>query len=670
MSLVKYIKRERTAVTLLQEMASAEDEYPLALDLETYAVDGNDASDPFTSAIRTITFKYNNQIFILDMLYLELSRLTSLLSAALERAILIAHNAKFECRFLLFNGVQVSRVWCTMVAEQILQAGQKSYGFGLADLMYEYFGKELDKTVRAEDWSVPKLSKKQLVYAAEDVVLLDNLYFKQVEKMRQQRPTFKVYSNEYLFYDVIPVRHSKVDLETAALEMQLVPLFAKMEARGISINVKKIQEIKERYSQDVKAQLLKIQKLLPKVPLTKSDAAKKKMQLLYPDLVKPPTNNNDFKRALVLAGVELPKVYDNKQKKYRESLSANTYDLVKHPAGPLIKAHNEANSLLTKYLNNMENWRHPKTKRVHYSVRQILNTSRISISDPPLQQMPHEAWFRNLFVPKKGAVLGKIDYSQLELRIMAHISGDRNMIAEYNKGLQADIHTLTARYIFKTGTPTKQQRTDAKPVNFGNLYGQYPAGLQQYLQKEGVIVTLEEAQIFWEQFFIAYPGVKAFHSRIRETVKYCVENQIDYYGYTVAGRKRVWTYDDMMTRKLAGSAISKKTGKPYLFIRPNEMINNPVQGTAGDGIKRSQVRIENKILKEKLPAQAILQVHDELVFELWGEDKENSEILLIFTKIMEQEMQELITKVPIYAEPSIGDAWGSTEPIEVPWRGQ
>jgi DNA polymerase-1 len=239
----------------------------------------------------------------------------------------------------------------------------------------------------------------------------------------------------------------------------------------------------------------------------------------------------------------------------------------------------------------------PDTGRVHTSFHQaVAATGRLSSSDPNLQNIPirTEAGrrIRRAFVAEAGHLLVAADYSQIELRIMAHLSGDSGLLAAFRNGL--DVHRATAAEVFG-GTPESvgtDQRRAAKAINFGLIYGMGPHGLARQLG-----ITRGQAQEYIDTYFRRYPGVRDFMQAMRE--------QARQQGYveTLFGRRLY--LDDIRARSQAARAGAERAA-----------INAPMQGTAADIVKRAMIAVDAWLSADALPAAILLQVHDELVLEV------------------------------------------------------
>jgi DNA polymerase-1 len=268
-----------------------------------------------------------------------------------------------------------------------------------------------------------------------------------------------------------------------------------------------------------------------------------------------------------------------------------------HALPRIILEHRGLAKLRSTYTDKLPAMVNPITGRVHTSYHQaVAATGRLSSSDPNLQNIPIRSEdgrrIRRAFVPEPGHKLVAADYSQIELRIMAHLSGDERLLAAFAAG--ADIHRATAAEVWGL-TPeevTSDQRRSAKAINFGLIYGMSAFGLARQLG-----IERDAAQQYVDLYFRRYPGVKAFMDRIREQARR------DKYVETLYGRRLYLTDIDHSNQ-------SRRAGAERTAI------NAPMQGTAADIIKRAMIAVDAWIQDEQPPVRMIMQVHDELVFEV------------------------------------------------------
>ncbi len=300
----------------------------------------------------------------------------------------------------------------------------------------------------------------------------------------------------------------------------------------------------------------------------------------------------------------------------------------------VILAHRGLAKLKNTYVDKLPEMRDPETGRVHTSYHQaVAATGRLSSSDPNLQNIPVRTEegrrIRKAFVAEPGFVMLAADYSQIELRIMAHLSGDEGLLRAFSEGL--DIHRATAAEVFGADAPeavTDEQRRRAKAINFGLIYGMSAFGLAKQLG-----IGRQEAQEYVELYFNRYPGVKEFMDRTRE------QAHEDGFVETLFGRRLY--LPEINSRNGMRRAAAERTA-----------INAPMQGTAADIIKRAMIRMDAWLQEERLPVHMVMQVHDELVFEVKSEEVQPMREAI--RKIMEDAAE---LNVPLVVDVGIGDNW-------------
>ncbi len=299
-----------------------------------------------------------------------------------------------------------------------------------------------------------------------------------------------------------------------------------------------------------------------------------------------------------------------------------------------LAAYRELEKLRNTYIEKLPSYVHPRTGRVHTSWNQTATaTGRLSSSEPNLQNVPLRTEvgvdIRRAFVAPPGRILLGADYSQIELRVLAHLSGDENLTAAFANG--EDLHRRTAAVLFDV-PPERvdgRMRGIAKRVNFGIIYGISPYGLARDLG-----ISRDEARAHIERFFAAYPGVRPFLERL------VAEARETGYARTILGRRR----------PIPGLGRGEL---PAIGAEERNAINTPIQGSAADLIKLAMLRLHRAWKEGRLPAEMILQIHDELVFEVdEGEAKASAKTV---RAIMEG-VAEL--RVPLQVEVSVGRHWG------------
>jgi DNA polymerase-1 len=292
--------------------------------------------------------------------------------------------------------------------------------------------------------------------------------------------------------------------------------------------------------------------------------------------------------------------------------------------------------LKSGYIDALPQLLNPETNRVHTSFNQtVAATGRLSSSNPNLQNIPIRSEMgtkiRSAFVPSEGCVLMSADYSQIELRVLAHLSNDAVLTESFQKG--EDIHTRTAAEVFGThpGMQTGELRRRAKVINFGIVYGQTPFGLAKELG-----IPQREAQEFIRRYFDRYAGVKRF---IDETI---LETRRTLISRTLFGRVR--PIPDINSKNPAARSFAERTA-----------VNSPIQGTAADLIKLAMIRIHERLAKSAFGAKMLLQVHDELVF-----DVPEGEVPAM-RELVKSEMENVYQlRVPLLVEIGTGSNWMET----------
>ena len=303
-----------------------------------------------------------------------------------------------------------------------------------------------------------------------------------------------------------------------------------------------------------------------------------------------------------------------------------------HELPKLILEHRAMSKLKSTYTDALPACVNAATGRVHTSYHQaVASTGRLSSSDPNLQNIPvrtHEGRrIRQAFVADPGFRLVAADYSQIELRIMAHLSGDRGLLDAFASG--ADIHRATASEVFAGGGEVgDEQRRSAKAINFGLIYGMSAFGLARQLG-----IERSEAQSYVELYFSRYPGVKAFMDATRESAR------DRGYVETVFGRR-------LYLPEIKSSNVHRRQ------YAERTAINAPMQGTAADIIKRAMLDLDAWIAESGAPVRMIMQVHDELVFEV-----ANDAVGDVAPVIRERMSDAAELAVPLVVDIGEGDNW-------------
>ena len=406
------------------------------------------------------------------------------------------------------------------------------------------------------------------------------------------------------------------------LEMPLVPVLTAMEERGIRVDVDVLGEIDKELATDIEASVKTIHEIAGET--FNVNSTKALGEVLFEKL-----------KIQDEAGVKRPK-------KTQTGWSTDAATLEQHYADvPIVRAlleYREVQKLKGTYVDTLPTYVNPKTGRVHCSFSQVTAaTGRLASSDPNLQNIPVRSArgraLRKAFVPRLPDshgewVLLSADYSQVELRILAHLCGDPGLVKAFAQG--KDIHAATAATIFNVMPElvTREMRSRAKAINFGLLYGMGPARLARETN-----LTVPEARQFIERYFESFPKVRGW---IDETL-----NMARTKGYveTILGRRRKFpeiNADDPRARVFAENAA----------------VNTPVQGSAADVIKKAMIELEARLSKSRLHGQLLLQVHDELLLEVPVKQLEETTEL-----VRECMMTAVPLRVPLQVDFGHGANW-------------
>ncbi len=565
-------------------------EVRLAVDVES------DGLDPHTLTLLMVQVGTAEKAFIFNA-KLELTPLKRLLEDPKIQKIL--QNGKFDYSALkVTREIEINNFFDTMLAERILTTGLEREN-SLEDLALKYTGTQLNKNWESLNWMSTvksgRFTKAQLAYAATDVLILFPIYEKQDQALKRENLT-----------------------QVAELEFSLAPVVAEIEIRGSKIDVKKWRENlqvlngrRSEIAQQIQRELEPYFKV-KQVDLFGNDTA-------VLNLNSPMQVMDAFRKL----GIDIPST--------GEAILAK----VDHPVAKLLLQYRECEKLITGFGENLLEKIHQKTGRLHPDFMQIgADTGRFACSNPNLQQIPSDSAFRSCFIPEPGYKFIVGDYSQIELRIMAELSGDPVFTNAFNQ--DQDLHTLTASQMY--GIPMekvdKKMRFNAKSINFGLMYGRGANSLAAQLG-----VSFEEAEKLLEKYFATYKKVKAWLDKAgREAVK-------KGYSVTLAGRKRWYKELDPgdPTYQRQVSHVERQ-GK-----------NTPIQGTSADMTKYALVGIHKALRDGKYDAFLIHTVHDEIVVEVKAEQAE------VVREVVSNELlkagRRLLKNVPVKAEVKISDVW-------------
>ncbi len=434
-------------------------------DVPMVAVDTETSGwDPYSDRLRLVQVAAGPQhpVLVLDAEHVDPAALGPLLGD--PGVLKVFHHAAFDLRFLATAGVRVSRVADTMLAQQLLDGGEKTNaGVGLAGLASFRLGMELDKSVRDSFGGREPVSAAQLRYAADDAVATLAVFDQQWREL---------------------VGHGLV--RVAKLEFGALPVLADLQLRGVAFDAPRwagvltvLEAELPQLEEQVQAALVS-----PDTPRT----------LFGPEPVNL-DSPEQLREALLRLGLDLPSTRETVLRDHRE-----------HPAVGALLEYRQVAKITSNWGGD---WHarvvHPRTRRVHADWRQIVGTGRIACSDPNLTQVPKEGRYRACFGGEEGRALVVADYSQQELRILAAVSGDAALNEVFTRG--GDLHRTTAAMAFRVAedavTPT--QRAAAKALNFGLMYGM---GAPGFARATGM--DLAAAQQAMQRYFDAFPAVAAW----------------------------------------------------------------------------------------------------------------------------------------------------------------
>ena len=401
------------------------------------------------------------------------------------------------------------------------------------------------------------------------------------------------------------------------LERPLIPILAEMEKTGIVVD----DNILRRLSNDFATRIVELEAIIHEQAGSSFNIASPKQlgEILFDQMGL--EGGKKSKTGAWSTGADV-----------LEDLAANGVAIAQS-----VLDYRQLAKLKSTYTDALMKSINPDSGRVHTSYSMVgASTGRLSSSDPNLQNIPirtHEGrQIRTAFVARKGYKLISADYSQIELRLVAHVAGEESMIAAFHKGV--DIHAQTAAEVFNVPLETMdaETRRRAKAINFGIIYGISGFGLARQLS-----IPQGEARDYIKAYFERFPGIRAYMDEAKQFAK------VNHYVETLFGRR------------IHIPQIEDKNQAVRAFAE-RQAINAPIQGSAADIIKRAMIRLPAALRVENIDADMLLQVHDELIFEV-PEDQTDKAVAAI-TRIMEEAAAPVLSlKVPLVAEAGIADSW-------------
>ena len=509
---------------------------------------------------------------------------------------IVGQNLKFDIPILSRHGIKITKFLAdTMLMSYVLNSTATRHGMDrLADYYLNY------KTTKYTD--VTGTASKQISfaqvkldvatdYAAEDADITLRLY-NVLSPLLKEKPI-----QQKLLED---------------LEYPLVHVLSRVEQNGAKIDKKKLAN----HSKELGEKIDELSSVAFKIAGEEFnlDSPKQLLEILYEKLGLPVLKKT-------------PKGQPSTNEDTLQRLSEE-YELPK-----IILQYRTLAKLKSTYTDSLINIENSMTKRIHTSYQQaVTSTGRLSSTEPNLQNIPIKTSegrrIREAFIPEKGNILISADYSQIELRIMAHLSDDKNLTHAFNNDI--DVHSSTAAEVFGVSIEnvSQDQRRSAKAINFGLMYGMSAFGLTRQLG-----IPRGEAQEYLDTYFTRYTGVRDYMDNIKAKAKE------DKFVETIMGR-RLYLNEINAANGLRRQAAERAA------------INAPLQGSAADIIKKAMLDIDQLLLNEMQEVKMIMQVHDELVFEC---PKDNADIVM---QKMKDTMEKTVKlNIPLIAEAAIGSNW-------------
>lgn len=508
----------------------------------------------------------------------------------------IGHNLKYDMGVLANYGIQLQGIsFDTMLESYLLDSASNSHSLDSAAI------KHLDhKTIRFEEIAGKGAKQKTFnqidiqqagPYAAEDADIALRLHEALKPQLNALPGLSKVFTH---------------------IEMPLVPVLSHIERHGVLVNA----ELLQKQSRSIAKRLLKLEEQAYQL-------TGKSFNLASPKQLQ----------TVLFIEQRLPILEKTPKGQASTSESVLQALAIKFPLAKVILKHRSLSKLKSTYTDKLPLQINPKTGRIHTSYHQAaVVTGRLSSSDPNLQNIPARTKegrkIRQAFIAPPGYKILAADYSQIELRIVAHVSQDQGLLDAFAKGL--DIHQATAAEVLNIPLDqvTPDQRRSAKAVNFGLIYGMSAFGLARQLG-----ISREEAKNYIDRYFTRYPGVKEYMERTRHLAH---EHA---YVTTLFGRRLNLAYIN------SSDPIQRRSSE-------RAAINAPLQGSAADIIKKAMITIDHALTQHGLKAHMIMQVHDELVFEIADADLNPAKQL-----IEELMVNTTPLSVPLLVDIQIGSNW-------------
>ncbi len=538
--------------------------------------------------IRLFQIGNDENIFVIDIF--ELPEAIDVLKDLLSKKGIVGHNLKFDLKFMYPLGIVPYTTFDTMIGSFLLGFERRS----LSHVAETLLGYILDKSLQLSDWSRSTLTKQQIEYAATDVLVVRELFY----KMRERLNSLPEIERGEELRKTRTARVFGLTNPATIVEMAFVQEVAKLELNGIPVDREEIEKLTKEYER-------KLQKLImdfyiryrvdPMSPKQIGILLKSRVGLDLPETQKGNISTDDKTLASFSHVKEVRDILEIR--KIKKAL-----DKLRELSGFI------------------------KNGRVYPEFKQIgAVTGRMSSSNPNVQNIPRD--MRTLFKAQEKNLFVIADFSQIELRIAAEYVGDENMIRAFREG--RDLHRYTASLVLEKPEEevTKEERQLAKAMNFGLIYGISARGLSEYAKSSyGVDLEIESADIFRKKFFKFFHTFKEWHDRVKKVLR---EN-----------------------KEITGTTL---LGRPYRASTFTDAVNYPIQGTGADLLKLAVLMFDVELRKRGLEAKLVNLVHDEIVVEC-SEDA-TEEVKEALEHAMRQAGHIVLKHVPVEAESVADERW-------------
>ena len=518
----------------------------------------------------------------------------------------VAHNAKYDYIILARYGLVITPLtFDSMLAEFVIDPSSRS--LGLKNLVQTRLGEEMTHI-------------EELIGKGKNQLSMADISIESVAPYAAADAETVLRLMPILQKDIVRANGTKL---LAEIDLPLTPVLAEMEMTGILLDLPFFKKMSEELTQ----RIAEIEKRVF-------------------ESVGKPFNINSTQQLSDVLFTHLRLEPPDKSKKTASGHYSTSADVLenmrgKHPVVDMILENRELSKLKSTYIDALPAAMDSQTGRVHTSYSQIgAVTGRISSSNPNLQNIPIRTEegrrVRNGFIAEKGSVLLSVDYSQIELRIVAHMAKDESMLAAFRAGEDIHVTTAAAVYGVENDAVTKDMRRHAKAINFGLIYGMSAFGLARSTD-----LTLAEAENFVKTYFEKFPGVKKYLDEIRQ----------------LAGQQGY--VETLLNRRRYFPALQGKINPQMKNREEREAINAPIQGTAADIMKIAMLKIPSALKAAGLKSRMLLQVHDELVLECPKDEMQKT------AQVVQETMANAYPlSIPLETEAKAGRSWGEMQVLK------